>query len=259
MKKYILYLIIILIAHTTVAAVNKDWHTVKSTHFIVYYKNASDSFIEKLLDKSEYYYEEIAYNLGFRRYNFWLWDNRARIYIYDDAKEYQDTTGQPAWSSGAANARDKIIHTFPYAKGFFETILPHEMGHIIFREFVGFDNNASPIWLDEGVASYQENFRNPMISRVVKEALYANKLIGLEELSKFNPQSVQDEESVRLFYAEAVSVVDYLVREFSKDNFVRFCRALRDKRNLDAAISSIYPFRNIQELDKAWQVYRKNE
>ena len=54
-------------------------------------------------------------------------------------------------------------------------------------------------------------------------------------------------------------MVDYLVREFSKDNFVRFCRALRDKRNLNEAISGVYPFRNIQELDKAWQVYRKNE
>lgn len=259
MKRYILCLIIIFIFCLKTLAVLNDWRTAKSTHFIVYYKNAPRDFIEKLIDKSEDYYDEIADNLGFRRYNFWLWDNRAKIYVYDDAKEYQDATGQPAWSSGSVNVKDKIIHTFPYARGFFETILAHEMGHIIFREFVGFDNNALPVWLDEGVASYQENFRNPMIRRVVKEAIYANKLIGLEDLSKFNPQSIKDEELVRLFYVESVSVIDYLVREFGKDNFVRFLRVLRDKRNLDAAISQTYPFRNIQELDRTWQVYCKNE
>jgi len=73
-----------------------DWSIEKSTHFIVYYKNAPGDFIQQLIEKSEYYYDKIADGLGFRRFDFWLWDNRAKIYIHDDAKAYQVATNQPS-------------------------------------------------------------------------------------------------------------------------------------------------------------------
>ena len=254
-KKFILCLLVIFVSYSIVWALDVNWRTVKSTHFIAYYKNAPEDFIGRLIEKSEEYYNKIADDLGFRRYNFWLWDNRAKIYIYDNAKDYQTFTGQPSWSSGCAIIRDKIIHTFPYAKEFFDTVLPHEMGHLIFREFVGFNNNAVPVWLDEGVASYQENLRHPMANRRLREAINTNRLIDLEGLSGLSPHSIQNTELVNLFYAEAVSIIDYLIKEFGKDNFVSFCQALRDKRDLERAIASVYPFRNIQELDQAWQKY----
>jgi hypothetical protein len=52
---------------------------------------------------------------------------------------------------------------------------------------------------------------------------------------------------------------DYLVKEFSEDNFVRFCYYLRDTKDLEKSITSAYPFRNMQELDQAWQRYLKYE
>ena len=106
-----------------VLANTDDWSVANSRHFIVYYKNAPRDFIEQLIEKSEYYYDKIADDLGFRRYDFWLWDNRAKIYIHDDAKAYQAATNQPGWSSGCAIIKEKVIHTFPYAKGLFDTTL----------------------------------------------------------------------------------------------------------------------------------------
>lgn len=238
---------------------NDNWSVAKSTHFIVYYKEAQLDFIEELIEKSEYYYDEIADDLGFRRFEFWLWDNRAKVYIYDDAQDYQDATKQPGWSMGCAIIKEKTIHTFPYAKGFFETILPHEIGHIIFREFVGFDNPAIPIWLDEGVASYQENRIYSGAHRIVRDALAKGELISLEDISKMNPHSIKEEESVSLFYAEAVSIIDYLVKEFGQDSFILFCQKIRDERDFDKALSSTYPFKNIRELSLAWQEYLEYE
>jgi len=231
------------------------WNTEKSTHFVVYYKNAPPDFIKQLIEKSEEYYNKIADNLGFMRFNFWLWDNRAKIYIYDDTKDYQTSTGHPSWSGGCAIASQKKIQTFPYAHGFFESILPHEMGHIIFREFVGFDNYAVPLWLEEGVASYQEDYRRSMSSWVVKEAVKKGSFMNLEKLNNFSPKSEKDNTIVNLFYSEAVSLVDYLIKEFGKDRFVLFCQNLRDKRDFQRAIASVYPFSNIRELDLAWQKY----
>ncbi len=253
MKRTLLFLSVLFSFLGSCFAQSNNWKEFKSTHFIVYYKNAPEDFIGKTSDKAEGYYNDIADDLGFRRYNFWLWDNRAKIYIYDDAKSFQASTGQPSWSAGCASPNDKIISSYPYAETFFETILPHEIGHIIFREFVGFDNPSIPLWLEEGVASYQENLRSSMARNMLSSAIRERKLFNLSQLSQFNPHLSLDSHTVNLFYAESVNLVDFLIKEYGTDNFVSFCQALRDKKNFERALSSVYPFRNLGEFDEAWQ------
>lgn len=258
MKKYILFSIVLFNFYNILAAQEEvEWITEKSTHFIVYYKSASQDFIKQLIERSEDYYNKIASDLGFRRFDFWLWDNRAKIYVFDNAKDYQSATGKPSWSMGCVRASDKIIQTFPYAQGFFDTTLPHEMGHIIFREFVGFDNYAIPLWLEEGVASYQEKLKYSRVNIVVRESIEKGNFMPLEKLSNFSLQLTISDDLVQLFYFEAFSIVNFLIKEFGKDNFVLFCQNLRDKKNLERAIASSYPFSNIQELNQAWQRYLK--
>ncbi|MCX5703929.1 MAG: peptidase MA family metallohydrolase, partial [Candidatus Omnitrophica bacterium] len=228
-------------------------------HFIVYYKAAPEDFIKQLIDKSEDYYNRIAQDLGFTRYDFWTWDKRAKIYIHDNAANYQAATAQPSWSIGCAQVAQKIIQTFPYAKGFFETVLPHEMGHIIFREFIGLGNSAIPLWLEEGVASYQEKIRYRQANMLIKEAINEGEFINLRELSSVNPQLMSNPQLADLFYAESFSVVDFLIKEFGRDKFVLFCQNLRDKKNLERALVSTYSFSNIQELNDAWVRYLNSQ
>jgi len=258
MKKFLLFLAVFFIfPHTILAADTQKWKTAKSTHFIVHYKNAPESFIEKIIRESEDHYAKIADRLGFTRYNFWLWDNRANIYIYDDMQDYHKNTGQPTWSSGASIPRQKTIYTFPYAKNFFETVLPHEMGHIIFREFVGFDNRAIPIWLDEGVATYQENNKYSYVDRLVKETMKNRTFFDLKKLSTIQPKTIFDPSYVQVFYLESASVVSFLIKKYGKDSFMLFCQYLRDKKDFEAALRSVYPLLSLDELDKAWQNYIK--
>ncbi|TRZ96391.1 hypothetical protein D4R78_00145 [bacterium] len=235
-----------------------EWRLAKSNHFIVYYKEASESFINRTIEKAEEYYDQIADELGFRRYDFWLWDKRAKIYIYDNLEDYQAATDQPSWSSGIVSPKDKIIKTFLDAHGFFDRTLPHEMGHIIFREFVGFDNHAIPVWLDEGVASLGERQRYSTFHILVKQAIKNGKFIQMEELTNLSPQQMQDDASVNLFYAESISIVDYLLKEFGRDRFVFFCQTLRDKRDLKGALSYAYSFRDTEDLGLSWREYLDN-
>ena len=125
----------------------KGWSVEKSAHFIVYYKKAQEKFIAQTIDGAEEYYKSIANNLGFNRYEFWTWDKRAKIYIYNDAQDYQEKTGKPAWSGGHAYYHEKVIETYPWAGGFFDSLLPHELGHIIFREFIGPQSNTPYGWM----------------------------------------------------------------------------------------------------------------
>jgi len=235
------------------------WNVEKSTHFLVYYKDAKKDFIDEIIRYSEDYYDKIADNLGFRRYDFWLWDNRAKIYIYDDADDYQDSTGQSSLFAGHASIKNKTIYTYPYEYGFFETTLPHEMGHIIFREFVGFDNPAIPLWLDEGVASFQESARIYSADAIVQASIRDGQFMPLEDLSLRGPLQFQNRNTVNIFYAESVSIVNYLIKQFGRDNFVRFCQRLRDRRSLQDALDYTYSFKNLQDLGNAWKKKLTNE
>ena len=239
----------------------EDWKVAKSTHFFVFYENASADFIDRVIAKAEDDYNRIADALGFTRFNFWLWDNRARIYIYDDKAGYQEATLQPEWSSGSTliGKKEKTIYSFINEEGFLESVLPHEMGHIIFKEFVGLENPGVPLWLDEGVACYQEKSRLESAARVLHQAIKENKFMGLDELFDFNPYGLADSSTVGIFYTEAVSLVDFLIKGFGKDRFVLFCQHLRDKRNFQRAMASAYPFGSIQELDAAWQKSLRDE
>ncbi|MDD4953969.1 MAG: peptidase MA family metallohydrolase [Candidatus Omnitrophica bacterium] len=261
MKKNIfLSLILFVFCISSLARAQDEWRQEKDTHVIVYYKNAPYDFIKQLRDKTEVYYNEIADNLGFRRYDFWLWEDRAKIYIYDNKEDYVSSTGQPEWSGGVSQPAAKTIKSFPYAQGFLELTLPHEMGHIIFREFVGMDNRGVPIWLDEGVASYQQKIKFSQSGIFIKNAIAEGSFMGLKDLAGFQPRlwQVDADLKVKLFYMESFNIVDFLMTRFGRDNFVIFCQDLRDKKDLEKALSSAYPFSNLQELEEAWKKHINN-
>jgi len=230
----------------------EKWQEYLTTHFIVYYKDAPLDFIKNVEEAAERYYTEITDNLGFARMSSWCWDNRGKIYIYSDNQEYLNASHHASWSSGTAVMREKIIRTFPQMHGFFDTVLPHELGHIIFREFVGFHGNI-PLWLDEGVAMYQEKAKRWGVNRIVKQAIEEKKFIPLNELTRKQVSSEASRESVELFYAESASVVYYLITEFGKYRFAEFCRRLKEMHMFDSALEAAYArFRNTDDLNKAW-------
>ncbi|NQU19189.1 hypothetical protein HQ550_03435 [bacterium] len=235
-------------------ALDKDFKEERSTHFIVYYKEGIDrDFIEDIIDAAEGYYEEIADDLGYRRYNFWLWDERAHIYIFPDKTSYQKETRQPDWSGGCASYRDKKIWTYPHAAGFFDSILPHELGHIIFREFVGFKNEI-PLWFEEGIASYQEKSKRYAAKSIVESFISEDKLLTMEELSNIkNAHDIVNSEIAEIFYAQAVSIVYFLMNKFEEYRFAILCKSLRENKSLDEALRKTYfNIKNTEDLYKQW-------
>lgn len=233
----------------------EEWQARRSSHFIVYYKEAPEDFIENVIDAAEDYYNSITNDLGFTRYDAWGWDERAKIYIYNDKQEFINATTQPSWAGGSAHIKEKKISTFILEAGFFDSMLPHELGHIIFREFVG-ERDDLPRWLEEGVASYSEKSRRFTAGKIVKLAIENKKFIPLTELSKINLSALQDKESVDLFYAESASLVYFLLTKFNRYNFIDFCNALKRGESFDTALHRGYPrFDNLADLDKQWQRY----
>ncbi len=233
-----------------------SWKEFKGDHFIIFY-DQDDQFAKGVLEKAEEYYKKIADELGYERYsNFWQWDHRVKIYVYPSRDMFLQHTGQENWSSGAASYKEKEIWTYNWGEGFLEDLLPHEITHLIFRDYVGFKGEI-PLWLDEGVAQWQESSKRGVVARLMKSVLQEGKAYSLKELTESDIRHVKDGARVTIFYMEAISLVSYLVNEQGRDNFIAFCRQLRDGKSLDEALRFTYPttIRNLDDLEEAWKKF----
>jgi len=255
MKRIAVCLILFLTAGTLFAAREENFSEEKSTHFIIYYRDIPKDFVESVVTYAERYYDELTEKLGFTRLNYWTWENRAKIYIYPDRETFERETKQPGWAGGAAAYDRKTIWTFPHEAGFFDSLLPHEIGHIVFREVVG-SRKSIPLWLEEGVASYLEQGKRIGSEKMVLEAMGNETFIPFEELSRIDPYTLRMRSDVNLLYAESVSIVNYLIQKYGVESFNNFCEKLKDGKTLDDALSYAYFYiRSAQDLKKFWEEY----
>lgn len=230
---------------------------LKGDHFIVFYEASSSGFASDILRQAEYHYSQIAADLGYVRYsNFWQWENRVKIFIYPDQGSFLKATGQPGWSAGYADYAKKQISGFSGCREFIGRILPHEIAHLIFRDFVGFSGEV-PLWLDEGVAQWQERSQRTIVKFYVRELYEKKRLLPLDVLMHFDVRKTREGARARDFYIQAASLVGFLIERFGADPFVHFCRQLRDGKALDEALSFAYPtqIRSLGQLENAWLEY----
>ncbi len=237
---------------------DEKWQELRSAHFQIFYQNAPYDFVQEVLKEAERDYEDIANNLGYTRYVGWSFDRRAKIYIYDDQTHYVNKQNI-SWSHGVAYTQEKIIRTFPTAYGFFDSTLPHELGHIIFREFIGYSARV-PAWMDEGVAMYQEKAKRFGVNKIVKKAMEDNQFIPLKELSHAVLNETTDKKIIDLFYAESASIVYYMITELGEFRFVNFCRQMQEGNGFDEALHRAYAnFRDLNDLNQAWVNYLSSQ
>jgi hypothetical protein len=222
-------------------------HIEKSNHFVIYYEQASSAYINQLIYEAERCYRNITEYLGLRRSDFWIWDNRCKIFLYPDAQKYLGVTGVASWSRGNVQVAKKEISTYIWQEMFFDTILPHEIGHIVFRELIGY-NKSLPLWLDEGVACMQEYESKDRL-------LTAKCLVNLNLYTPLNTLSeIKDPQVIipLIFYNEAASLVDFLLRRFGRNQFIDFCRSVRDESDWKQSLRGVYRLKNLDELEKLW-------
>ncbi len=234
-------------AQSGTLATTSDWKIEKSKHFIVHYQEASRGYISKVKRYAEHYYKSITNYLGFRRFNFWTWEERCKIYLYPNRAQYRLTTGALPWSEGRVHVISKEIVTYVGKEESLNYVLPHEMGHIIFREVVGYEKSL-PLWIDEAVAILQEKNRQGYL-KAARKLVNTGEYIRLAELSQ-----IEDYQGVPpdTFYSQSASMVDFLLREFGRKTFVAFCRRLRDGERWERALLEAYKFDDLESLERVW-------
>jgi len=257
MFRFCIFCFIFLLCTTATA---EEWKVVKSEHFLVYYIN-NKKFAREVLVRAEKYYSKIASDLNYSRYdNFWRWDNRAKIYLYKTHEDFMRATGKNPWIYGTVKYREKEIISYEWSAGFLDSLLPHEIAHLIFRDFVGFpdgDGKGIPLWIDEGVAQWEEEARRAQSAGIVRKLIKEKSYIPIAELMELDVRTKSDRALSDKFYAQAVTLVGYMIKEYGPSKFNLFCRQLRDGKSVDAALSFVYTnsMPNIKSLEEKWIKY----
>jgi hypothetical protein len=248
------------------------WTPLKGKHFIVYMEGTEAGaagadflyFGQRVLKEAEKYYQRISSSIGHSSYQDpWLWDNRCAIFIYASKRSYVKGARMPGWSNAAASFENvPTIRAYLGADDFLGTQLPHEITHLLLRQFVGVENGNVPRWVDEGVALwFEESGRaREMDAWVSLEAAQGKHisiacLTGLSDPS-FSPASPDQalHESVSLFYAESFSVVNFLMERFGEARFVELLRQFKKGSDVETALRKAYgaSFRDLASLEQEW-------
>ena len=238
----------------------EPWRVTSSQHFRVFYLEDA-AFAAAVAEWGEHYYTQITLDLGLqhvvkRDWAPWLWERRCRIYLYPSREAYLRATRAPQWSGGMVHYRQRAVYSFLGAPAFLDKTLPHELAHIVFREFVGFDNARVPRWLDEGVAQYAENGRREESLELMQHGVAQGISLSLPQLQQV-PLSHASGGVAQLFYAQAVTLVHFFLEQYGSRRFLDFCRNLRDGQPIDRALSfaTSGSVRSLADFEAAWQQF----
>ena len=223
-KGYVTFIILgLLLANTAMADEQQDkWQQMTGPDFLIYYRtDVPDDFVQTTMDTAEDELKRVTDNLGITNAPSWGGGREIKIYIYSNRNDYVKNGGQAGWSHGVAFAKAKTIKLYPDAQGFFDTLLPHELGHIVFRDYIGYTANI-PLSQLTGVRLYKDS----------------------------------KDQVVDQFYAESASVVYYLITELDEQEFYMFCNELKNGTPFEEALHKVYlRFKTINDLNQAWMDY----
>ena len=247
-----------LLSLNVVTAIAQEWQAAKSEHFIVYYLDDKD-FAGETAKRAEYYYGKIASDLGYVRYdNFWQWENRVAIYIYSTEQQFVVERDMGPRRPG------NWITGYRQDEEFLDGGLPSQLTRLIFKDFMGVSPSGVggiPLWIYEGLIQWENKFKREQSVKLIKKLVKKNNYIPFNSLMRMDVRVKHDYTSKRIFYAEVITMVGYLMDEHGGKRFALFCRQLRDGKKLNDALFFVYRDRikNMKEFEKKWLLYYGGE
>ncbi|MBF0484832.1 MAG: hypothetical protein HQL25_09030 [Candidatus Omnitrophica bacterium] len=241
-----------------------EWHEKNSEHFIVRYVSLDDESLSgEFIRAAEHYYDRLGGLIGYKRYDsFWTWDDRAIIFIYPDKKKFMSDTGQPEWSLGGStndevHFKKRVIITYAQADEFIYGVLPHEITHLVLKDFIK-DGKSIPVWFQEGLAQLQETKKMDEVYKILPQRVNAGQYIPFSIVNNIDIYKEKDKNVVGIFYAQALTMVDYMVKTYGEDKFAYLCRGIRDGAGFDESLRRAYPeINNMEDFEKKWLSYMK--
>jgi hypothetical protein len=246
-------------AGPVLAAEPPPFTEVASEHFKVH----SESFYppEGLLNDLEAIHAKVSLDLIL--FAPWAKDAQIELYLYKSSESYRTQTGAKDWTAGHVDLARRTISTYESRQ--LRRVLAHELGHLFFDDFfltassqtgAGHSARRAPLWLTEGVAVNMEWDYGLGQDHSFAGSLSKVQMQPLTEFLAFDYHGdVHEARLVADWYAQAYSLVHFLMHSFPGDLFFALCDGLRRGLPLEEALRSAYgpAFPDLGTLERRWR------
>ena len=212
----------------------------------LFWYEGDDSFARELMSVCEAGLARLTANIGTYP------EKPIKIYVYASAGDLQGAMIFPQeWTGGVAFTEFGIIAIgiSPGNLNWGMKALVHELTHLVVHQATFGPYGRLPIWLDEGLAMYNEGELDPYLQAWLKKAVSENKLISVRSLC--SPFSAEPEKAY-LSYAESYSLVEYLLDNYGQDKMLNLLTLFKQGNAYDEALTKVYDF-DVEDLDARWQ------
>lgn len=232
----------------------QGWEVAETSHFRIFHRQQRE-FVEQVAQVAEQTRADMLrkwFGSSAR-----AWQRKCDIFLYDNAQEYSKETGVPVYVPGHSRFESdrktgemvsREIHLHCDETDLLNAVLPHETTHAILAGQFG--SVPVPRWVDEGVAVLTEPANKVNLHKSGVTRYRQNReLFGMKELMELD--DFPSAQRISPFYAQSVSVVDYLTRQRGPLVFTQFVRdGLRD--GYEMALRRHYNMQNFGELQTRW-------
>jgi hypothetical protein len=105
--------------------------------------------------------------------------------------------------------------------------MPHELTHLVFHQLVA-QGITSPTWFDEGLAVFNQTFREPELRARWERALASQSLLRLSQISDNFPAN---SDQAYLAYAQSYYLVDYMYKTFGKTRMAQLIKLVNNPQS----------------------------
>lgn len=225
-----------------------DWQSASGDIVRVHWYDGGAAFGQRALKIGEDGVEQAAKLLGVRE------EAPVDFFIYADQTAFYDALG-PGTRENVGGEADAGIRTLfalitpsEIDDAWVETVIPHELTHLVFDTAVHNPYHFPPRWLNEGLAVYESEGYGAGDRGTVDRAARDGSLIPLPGLSGQFPTSG---DRFRLAYAESVSAIDFLVRTDGQDALVALIGSYADGKTDDGAFEAAIG-QDVAAFNAAW-------
>lgn len=225
------------------------WSLAETANFCVYHGQSRE-----VAEKAALTAERVRTGMA----NKWFggfkenWSPRCDVVLHDNAEDFSRSTGVPRSAPGRSSIKTEAgrvisrridLHCDDVEK-MLVCVLPHETTHVVLAGQFG--GKQIPRWADEGMAILSEPSH-----RVDKHLTYLENsphLFAVADLMQLT--SYPEREYLSAFYAQSVSVVEFLASEKGPEVFTRFLReAMKD--GYEASLLRHYGY-HLDDLQFKW-------
>jgi hypothetical protein len=209
-----------------------DWQTIEDEDLAISWYDGGEAWGQEMFNTGQAALAQLEEELGAEL------TSQVRLVAFGNESDFRGAfPPQQDWIGGQAfpdlGVTVQIIGEGE--QGWMETVLFHELSHLVFAQATDGALVNPPSWLDEGLAMYNEPGEGRGSAGTVERAAEDNELLPF---SRLQGNFGADGRAVGIAYAQSEMIVTYLLEDCGQDGFKAMIDNLVADMTMDEALTA---------------------